>query len=339
MGLLRLYAASASVVGAGLVLPAACATRDEWPTAEALRQMRQEDLEDVRHWAETFNITGPEDAKLLIHVVTESLQSPECLADFDLKGELETRCPQLMYKVGIQRMHRESYYEAAEELFNHSRNFTYAGRQWISWRDPFQTPTVYVPDLEALPYHDCNRFPIASFLKENIDLLRKEFAEGPADELMESSYPYLGPRGLWRRLFLFQNKTWEQGACDAIPTICAGLKSRIPTVDSTSSYVVNNNEMAILFKLYPDSWVPPHSGASNTQINIHMSLWGSTELRVRDTWQKMEAGDVVCFDDSYLHEVYNRGDKERVAIVIRVMHPGMKAKHEASDPGRVSAEL
>merc|ERR1719161_1161123 len=80
-------------------------------------------------------------------------------------------------------------------------------------------------------------------------------------------------------------------------------------------------------------------GASNTQINIHMSLWGETELRVRDTWQKMSAGDVVCFDDSYLHEVYNRGERERVAIVVRVMHPGMMAR--ASDPGigRVSAEL
>jgi hypothetical protein len=338
MGLLRLCAASASVLGAMVPLPASCASRDEWPTAEALRALAPTDLEEVRRWVETFNITGAEDARLLIHVVTESLQSPECLADFDLKGELETRCPQLMYKVGIQRMHRESYYDAAEELFNHSRNFTYAGRQWISWKDPFQTPTVYVPDLEASPFHDCNRFPIALFLRENIDLLRKEFAEGPAEELMESSYPYLGPRGLWRRLFLFQNKTWSQEACDAIPTICAGLKQRIPTVDN-ASYVVANNEMAILFKLYPDSWVPPHSGASNTQINIHMSLWGETELRVRDTWQKMESGDVVCFDDSYLHEVYNRGEKERVAIVIRVMHPGMHSRDEVPPPGRVSAEL
>jgi len=287
---------------------------------------------------ETFNITGAEDAKLLIHVVTESLMSPECLADFDLKGELETRCPQLMYKVGIQRMHRESYYEGAEELFYHARNLTYGGRQWISWKDPFQTPTVYVPNLEASPFHDCGRFPIATYLKENIDTLRKEFATGPADELMESSYPYLGPRGLWRRLFIFQNKTWTPEACDSIPTICAGLKTRIPTVDN-DQYVVANNEMAILFKLYPDSWVPPHSGASNTQINIHMSLWGKTELRVRDTWQKMEPGDVVCFDDSYLHEVYNRDEQERVAIVIRVMHPGMKAGADDPAVGRVGAEL
>merc|ERR1719487_1937833 len=161
MGLLRLCAASAALGVLAGALPAGalpagpCASRAEWPAAEALRALAQSDLEEVRRWVEEFNITGAEDAKLLIHVVTESLQSPECLADFDLKGELETRCPQLMYKVGIQRMHRESYYDAAEELFNHSRNLTYAGRQWISWTDPFQTPTVYVPDLEASPFHDC----------------------------------------------------------------------------------------------------------------------------------------------------------------------------------------
>jgi hypothetical protein len=338
MGLLRLCAASGAVLGAAVTLPDSCATRDEWPAAEALRALTSADLEEVRHWVETFNVTGMEDAKMVIHVVTESLQSPECLADFDTKGELEIRCPQLMYKVGIQRMHRESYYEAAEELFNHSRNLTYGGRQWISWTDPFQTPTVYVPDLEASPFHDCGRFPIAAFLRENLDTLRREFADGPGEELMEASYPYLGPTGTWRRLFIFQNKTWTQEACDAIPKICAGLKTRIPTVDN-NAYVVDNNEMAILFKLYPESWVPPHSGASNTQINIHMSLWGSTELRVRDTWKKMEAGDIVCFDDSYLHEVYNRGEKERVAIVVRVMHPGMKTKMDETESGRVSAEL
>ena len=77
-----------------------------------------------------------------------------------------------------------------------------------------------------------------------------------------------------------------------------------------------------------------------TEIYVEGQLrWGETELRVRDTWQKMSAGDVVCFDDSYLHEVYNRGERERVAIVVRVMHPGMMAR--ANDPGigRVSAEL
>ena len=67
-------------------------------------------------------------------------------------------------------------------------------------------------------------------------------------------------------------------------------------------YTVANNEMAIWFKLHAGSWVPPHSGACNTQINIHMSLWGETDLRVRDTWHKMGPGDLVCFDDSYLHE-------------------------------------
>jgi len=149
-----------------------------------------------------------------------------------------------------------------------------------------------------------------------------------ADELMEASYPYLGPRGSWQRQFIFENRTWREEACNASPKLCADLKEQIPTRKNLA-YTVANNEMAIWFKLHAGSWVPPHSGACNTQINIHMSLWGETDLRVRDTWHKMGPGDLVCFDDSYLHEVENFGDQDRVAIVVRVMHPDMTPELDA----------
>lgn len=321
--------AAEMVLPSGLVLPAACHGRSEWPSAASLNALNAADHAEVRHWVEEFNVTSEEDAGLVVHVVRETVRSDRCLRDFVTKAPYEIRCPQLLYKVGIQRLHREGHYPAADRLFNDAQSLRYRGRRWIEWRDPFQTPTVYVPDLPATPFHDCAKFPTADYLRSSLEELRRQYLEGATKELMEASYPYLGPTGSWRRVFVFENRTWNAAACDAAPGVCSDLKQRIPTRPGFPFTVVNN-EMAIWFKLSSGSWVPPHSGACNTQINIHMSLWGNTELRVRDEWRQMKAGDLVCFDDSYLHEVHNRGAEDRVAIVVRVMHPDMTEEMDAT---------
>jgi hypothetical protein len=328
--------AAEMVLPSGLVLPAACHGRSEWPAAAALNALSDGDISEVRHWVESFNVTSEEDAELIVHVVRETVRSDQCLRDFVTKPAFTVRCPQLLYKVGIQRLHREGQYPAAGRLFSDAQELTYGGRRWIMWTDEFQTPTVYVPELPATPFHDCSKFPIADYLRSNLEELRREYLEGATHELMEASYPYLGPTGKWRRVFLFENRTWNAAACDAAPRVCADLKARLPSRPGFPFTVVNN-EMAIWFKLTAGSWVPPHSGACNTQINIHMSLWGKTELRVRDTWHQMAAGDLVCFDDSYLHEVHNRGEEDRVAIVVRVMHPDMT--EEMDEPGHLLPEI
>jgi aspartyl/asparaginyl beta-hydroxylase (cupin superfamily) len=328
LALLAARATGGTVLPSGMVLPAVCADRSDWPSAEGLNALTVGDMVAVRTWVEQLNVTSVEDAELVEHVVQEAVRSQQCLRDFVTKAAYDTRCPQLLYKVGIQRLHRAGHYPIAERLFRDAQTLRYEGRTWIEWEDPFQTPTVYVPGLPARPFHDCSKFPIAEYLRTHFEEVKAEYLEGGAEELMEASYPYLGPRGAWQRQFIFENRTWREEACAASPKLCADLKEQIPTRKNLA-YTVANNEMAIWFKLHAGSWVPPHSGACNTQINIHMSLWGETDLRVRDTWHKMGPGDLVCFDDSYLHEVENFGDQDRVAIVVRVMHPDMTADLDA----------
>lgn len=313
--------AAAMTLQSGAELPAACAGRVDWPSESSLSQLPREDMQAVWEWIEQYKIRTDEDVELLVYVVNTVARAEECVRDFDSRTAFEARCPQMMYKVGIQRLHREKNFAAAERLFLHARALRYRGRQWIFWEDPFQTPTVFVRDLPnpTSPFFDCSMFPVVEQMRKNFASWGKEALT--ANEFLHLSYPYLGPEGTWLRTPLYENKTWYEDVCASVPSICNGLKELLPT--TSTPYVVPNNEMAILFMLGNGSWVPPHSGASNTQINVHMSFRGVTELRVRDEWQTMHAGDILCFDDSFLHEVWNKGDEDRWALVVRVMHPAM----------------
>merc|ERR1719331_2811213 len=149
------------VLPSGLILPAACHGRAEWPAAADLNALSEAEIgevdgagvQTVRGWVETFNVTSEEDADLVVHVVRETVRSDRCLRDFVTKPAFALRCPQLIYKVGIQRLHREGQYPAAGRLFSDAQELSYRGRRWIAWTDQFQTPTVYVPELPATPFH------------------------------------------------------------------------------------------------------------------------------------------------------------------------------------------
>jgi len=78
--------------------------------------------------------------------------------------------------------------------------------------------------------------------------------------------------------------------------------------------------------LAPSYHIPPHRGPSRAVIRCHLGLkipaarercWIRVDQQ-RASWQ---AGELMCFDDTYEHEVHNDTDETRVVLFIDIDRP------------------
>ena len=72
----------------------------------------------------------------------------------------------------------------------------------------------------------------------------------------------------------------------------------------------------------------PHCGSTNCRLTAHLPLLvpeGGSSIRVGEETRHYEEGKLMIFDDSYEHEVWQRGaaDSTRVVLLIRFWHPGI----------------
>ena len=86
------------------------------------------------------------------------------------------------------------------------------------------------------------------------------------------------------------------------------------------------NQVAI-FKMGPQTKLAPHAGAANYRLYCHLGLivpegpW----LRVgQGSARKPKEGKTICFDDSFVHEAGNTGDKDRYVLMFSWWHPDFK---------------
>jgi len=84
--------------------------------------------------------------------------------------------------------------------------------------------------------------------------------------------------------------------------------------------------------LAPGAHVMPHTGGVNAVLTAHLPLVvpdGCT-MRVGDETRGWEEGRVLVFDDSFIHETWNRGTSSRVVMIWDVWHPELTPVEIAS---------
>ena len=70
----------------------------------------------------------------------------------------------------------------------------------------------------------------------------------------------------------------------------------------------------------------PHCGSTNCRLTAHLPLLvpeGGASIRCGDETRQYREGELMIFDDSYEHEVWQLGapDSVRVVLLIRFWHP------------------
>ena len=267
---------------------------------------------------------------------------PDCIAELKTKSELQTRCPQKMLKIAIQKLFSMDDAEGATRVWMLARRLYRGSTRMfpemlpeeeaaIPWPSAVQSSTVWVRGLREKPFWDCYQaWPFVRTLEAHAARILSE-ATDVAPKLTRA-YPYLFTQGSWQNLFLFRGRTWNADICHIMPRTCQLLMPEIPTKPGLPT-VVPNNEEIVLFRSMDGAYVGPHSGAVNNQINIHLTLKGSRGafLNVAGDRHELKPGKAMCFQDSYLHSLEHKCDKnsddcnERLSLVVRVLHPDFDA--------------
>jgi aspartyl/asparaginyl beta-hydroxylase (cupin superfamily) len=201
---------------------------------------------------------------------------------------------------------------------------------------PEQQPSLfYMPDLPAMPVTPRERLPWAASVEAQVDAVRAEYLA--AVEAGTAHSPYVDPatrspvwkelRGNldWSSLHLFK-VTRETPYARLFPRTLAALE----TADVVR---VEGRPVELFFsRLKPGAHIPPHFGAANNRITVHLPLIvpGEAEIRIGSARHRWQEGELFAFDDSYEHEAWNRADADRVVLIFEAHHPDLQPAERAA---------
>lgn len=220
--------------------------------------------------------------------------------------------------------------------------------------DPMQRPRFfYLPDLPALPYLDPFLHDWAPRLQAAFPVIREEAlaliqAQQPLQAFVEVREGdrldnYLGGAApSWDAYFFYRHGERFDDHHAQCPRTSAVLESldlcRIP-----------GQTPELLFSvLAPGTHILPHHGVTNTRLVMHLPLVVPPDCALHLVDRGVHAwreGELVMFDDTYLHESWNRSDRVRIIVLMDCWNPHLSAvereavSHVAQAIGAVDVAL
>eukprot|EP00438_Fugacium_kawagutii_P017692 Skav211289 [mRNA] locus=scaffold2429:182536:190399:+ [translate_table: standard] len=211
---------------------------------------------------------------------------PDCLIELKLRDELQTRCPQKMYKIAIQKLFSMGDSAAAESTWKRARSlFRGSTRAFpemlpedeaaIPWPSSLETPTVWVRSLTRQPFWDCHKaWPFVRQLESQVGRILSE-AVLAAPKLEKDSYLHSleHPPGSEERLSLVP---WQR------------CKAPAPV----RHLVLRSERTEVVRVLHPEYEMPSLRDAKATEAEGALREWSEAgalrrELsRLRDHYRK-----------------------------------------------------
>lgn len=199
----------------------------------------------------------------------------------------------------------------------------------------FQKPTfVHMPGLTARPWHDPSTLSRWSSIRKLVARLRDEL-----DELLEHGIcqPYVEPfeetlhdlsaddpkrtdlpdgkiatKEAWTAFFLYRGGVWNEDNALKWPTA--------RKVIEMTPYAPGHGLCSIL---EPHSLINLHTGGCNMILTCHLPLVvpPACGLQVGLEQRLLEDGQLLVFDDSFLHRAWNKSASRRINLLWEVWHP------------------
>lgn len=220
----------------------------------------------------------------------------------------------------------------ADSLRRFDRALTGYLREWDAQPpDARQRPKFFwFPDLPPGPYHDPMLQPWAATLRdawhdiraEALELLREDrhfvsFLGLKPGERAPGSIGGAAPEPAWDAFFFYNHGVRYDANHERCPRTSALLESidlcRVP-----------RQAPEICFSLIrPQSSILPHYGVTNIRLVFHLPLVVPPDcaLSVGGVEHHWREGEPMLFDDTYVHEAWNRSDQPRLILLMDCWNP------------------
>lgn len=198
-----------------------------------------------------------------------------------------------------------------------------------TYSDPRQQPTfLFMPDLPPSPYLSRDLFPWIPELESQTDAIRGELLtllpsqKGrervfTSEELEHENLKGADAPPSWNGYYFYRHGERREDNCIACPATAAAL-DRLPLGR------IREHGPEVLFSVFTaGTHLLPHRGVTNTRLVGHLPLIVPKDcaLKVADEMHQWREGRVVVFDDTYLHEAWNRSDQIRVVMIFDIWNP------------------
>merc|ERR1712013_677576 len=212
----------------------------------------------------------------------------------------------------------------------------------------YQKPTEIIPGLRSkilwdLADLDHNTAKMINKLKENWKTVYEEGLELKTKEVRWIEDKRLIETGSWNQLqlsfigtsnsfypvlFIVGKSADKEGnpsirdICTIAPTTCS-LVTGMPSAFCTSKWSV----------LGPNSHIGLHCSPTNARLRIHLGLKvpEGCGMRIGDKEVAWKEGEIMIFDDSFEHEVWNNGTEERTIFILDIYHPDLTDSQKKQD--------
>lgn len=217
----------------------------------------------------------------------------------------------------------------------------YLNEQPANLPDPRQRPRfLYFPGIPSQTYYPRERFPEREMLEAATDAIRAElrtvleqpqeleaFLTADSQEQMDTMLRASGSQpAAWDGFFFYRHGKRYDAHCASCPQT-AGVIDRMPL-----SRIREHGPEALFSVLTPGSHILPHQGVTNTRLVTHLPLIVPKDCAISvggelHVWQE---GRSVTFDDTFVHEAWNRSEQTRVVLIMDLWNPDLTlAEREA----------
>lgn len=308
------------------------ATPVAWLVLGALRRAEGDDAGSLRAWFEA---------------VTRAQQAGDWVSEASTPSELLTLVVAAIEAVRTRRREilfasyaRERHTHGAQAVarVDHALR-VYLRESDARPADPQQRPKFfYFPDLPGTPWHDPFLQPWARRLADAFPDIRGEALRVIAEDRKlpnflqnDASVEYAvsgsGPDPAWEAFFF-----WRHGErFDANHARCPRTSALLEDIELCR---IEGEAPEILYSvLRPGSHINPHHGVSNVRLVMHLPLVVPADCALHlvghgeHAWQE---GRLVMFDDTYLHEAWNRSADTRVVLLMDCWNPHLDAVEKAA---------
>jgi len=212
-----------------------------------------------------------------------------------------------------------------------------SGRYWVH---PLQRPMHFYPKLRSQPWWDAAEFPWAQQLLDNYDEIRREVLKmrQPASTGKKAErWDQVGTKhdagdrelvenGPWTELVLLNKDEKVASMVNRNRKLCPTTLKVLDSIQCASDMARRGVGESTFSALGGSAHLKPHCGSTNTRLTAHLPLLvpkGGSSIRVGEEERHYVEGELMIFDDSWEHEVWQRGagDSTRVVLLIRFWHP------------------